>query len=166
MWCWDAESLHSEEDVTDNSGQAVMSDLKRRGWGYSSDQIQFKNTVLIDLTAIRRRNAHAHETEDALQRPPCGEERRDLRVGTVEDLAMLYKMYAETSVRDGFVIRDEDYYKTVWKLFMQVNATSGLNLSAVPLIAEVDGEPVAAIFVFYFRGTCILCLWHVAQCAS
>ena len=27
-----------------------MSELKRRGWGYSSDQIQFKNTVLIDLS--------------------------------------------------------------------------------------------------------------------
>ena len=42
-----------------------------------------------------------------------------VRVGTVDDLPMLYKMYAETSVRDGFVIRDEEYYKTVWKLFMQ-----------------------------------------------
>src|SRR6266498_1048625 len=38
-----------EEDVIDNGGQAVMSELKRRGWRYSSDQIQFKNTVLINL---------------------------------------------------------------------------------------------------------------------
>jgi hypothetical protein len=27
---------------------------------------------------------------------------------------MLYHMYAETSVRDGFVIREEGYYQTVW----------------------------------------------------
>jgi len=39
----------SGEDVIDNSGQAVMSELTRRGWEYSLDQIQFKNTVLIDL---------------------------------------------------------------------------------------------------------------------
>ncbi|HLO18470.1 MAG TPA: peptidoglycan bridge formation glycyltransferase FemA/FemB family protein, partial [Anaerolineales bacterium] len=39
----------SENDVIDNDGQAMMSELKRRGWRYSSDQIQFKNTVLIDL---------------------------------------------------------------------------------------------------------------------
>ena len=58
---------------------------------------------------------------------------------------MLYKMYAETSVRDGFVIRDEGYYKTVWELFMRSNVPT-----CEPLIAEVDGEPVAAIFVFYF----------------
>ncbi len=46
-----------------------------------------------------------------------------LRIGTPDDFDMLYKMYAETSVRDGFVIRDEEYYKTVWQLFM-ANAQS------------------------------------------
>jgi lipid II:glycine glycyltransferase (peptidoglycan interpeptide bridge formation enzyme) len=86
-----------------------------------------------------------------------------LRVGTLEDLGMLYKMYAETSVRDGFVIRDEEYYKTVWKLFMRSNVgkLEGSHVETFqrsnvptcePIIAEVDGEPVAAIFVFYFAG--------------
>ena len=56
-------------------------------------------------------------------------------------------MYAETSVRDGFVIRDEGYYQTVWQTFMQASTPR-----AEPLIAEVDGEAVAAIFVFYFAG--------------
>jgi peptidoglycan pentaglycine glycine transferase (the first glycine) len=80
-----------------------------------------------------------------------------LRVGTKGDLPMLYKMYAETSVRDGFVIRDEGYYKTVWELFMSGGQSKIENRKseipqAEPLIAEVDGEPVAAIFVFYFAG--------------
>jgi lipid II:glycine glycyltransferase (peptidoglycan interpeptide bridge formation enzyme) len=70
-----------------------------------------------------------------------------LRVGTQEDFGLLYKMYAETSVRDGFVIRDEGYYQTVWKLFMDSHEPT-----CEPLIAEVDGESVAAIFVFYFAG--------------
>ena len=66
-------------------------------------------------------------------------------------------MYAETSVRDGFVIRDEGYYKTVWELFMLGEQSKIENRKseiphAEPLIAEVDGEPVAAIFVFYFAG--------------
>ena len=39
----------SEGDVPENSGQAARSELTRRGWVYSSDQIQFQNTVLIDL---------------------------------------------------------------------------------------------------------------------
>lgn len=41
----------SEGDVPENSGQAARSDLTRRGWVYSSDQIQFRNSVLIDLSA-------------------------------------------------------------------------------------------------------------------
>ena len=152
-----------EEDVLDNGGQAVMSELKRKGWEYSSDQIQFKNTVLIDL----------HPTEEELLARMKQKTRYNirlaekkgvsLRVGTLDDLAMLYKMYAETSVRDGFVIRDEGYYKTVWQTFMglnvgklessQVETFQPSNLpTCEPIIAEVDGEPVAAIFVFYFAG--------------
>jgi lipid II:glycine glycyltransferase (peptidoglycan interpeptide bridge formation enzyme) len=66
---------------------------------------------------------------------------------------MLYRMYAETSVRDGFVIRDEAYYRTVWTTFMENQPVSSLQSPfAEPLIAEVDHEPVSAIFVFYFAG--------------
>jgi lipid II:glycine glycyltransferase (peptidoglycan interpeptide bridge formation enzyme) len=79
-----------------------------------------------------------------------------LRIGTPDEFGMLYKMYAETSLRDGFVIRDEGYYKTVWKLFAPIPdaPVSSLRSSpfAEPLIAEVNHEPVAAIFVFYFAA--------------
>jgi lipid II:glycine glycyltransferase (peptidoglycan interpeptide bridge formation enzyme) len=137
----------SEGDVPENNGQVVMSELKRTGWRYSSDQIQFRNTVLIDL----------NPTEDAMLARMKQKTRYNirlaekkgvvLRVGTLEDLSMLYKMYAETSLRDGFVIRDEGYYKTVWTLFIKSDEPT-----CEPIIAEVDGEPVAAIFVFYFVG--------------
>ncbi len=136
-----------QDDFMDNDGQAVIAELKGRGWGYSSDQIQFKNTVLIDL----------HPSEEELLARMKQKTRYNirlaekkgvvLRVGNPEDFSMLYKMYAETSLRDGFVIRDEGYYQTVWKLFMDSHEPA-----CEPLIAEVDGEPVAAIFVFYFAG--------------
>ncbi len=190
----------SADDAEDKNGSAITSELKRRGWRYSSDQIQFKNTVVIDL----------HPTEDELLARMKQKTRYNirlaekkgvsLRVGNLEDLGMLYKMYAETSVRDGFVIRDEAYYKTVWEMFMKVNqnqfsnspnsqsnseqaSSPSTSLSASlqfpnspisnlqspitnyreaspwdqlpfaePLIAEVNSEPVAAIFVFYFAG--------------
>jgi lipid II:glycine glycyltransferase (peptidoglycan interpeptide bridge formation enzyme) len=72
-------------------------------------------------------------------------------------------------VRDGFVIREQDYYKTVWTTFM-TNAQASRDIPVAPfsdvqspisdqhipcaevLVAEVDGEPVAAIFIFYFAG--------------
>lgn len=135
------------DEVTENGGQAVRSDLKRRGWVESSDQIQFRNTVIVDLSAgeedilMRMKQKTRYNIRLAEKKGVA------LRVGKLEDLGLLYKMYAETSVRDGFVIRDEGYYMTVWKIFMK-----SAEPSAVPLIAEVDGEPVAAIFVFTFAG--------------
>ncbi len=141
---------HSEEDVTENSGQAVMSDLKRRGWVYSSDQIQFRNSVLVDLTAAEDEILMRMKPKTRYNVRLASKKGVTVRVGTENDLPLLYKMYAETSVRDGFVIRNEEYYMTVWKLFMQ--STVHGQPSTVPLIAEVDGEPVAAIFLFMFAG--------------
>ncbi len=42
-----------------------------------------------------------------------------IRAGSQADLATLYRMYAETSVRDGFVVREERYYRTLWETFMR-----------------------------------------------
>ncbi|MBE0698242.1 MAG: peptidoglycan bridge formation glycyltransferase FemA/FemB family protein, partial [Anaerolineaceae bacterium] len=68
-----------------------------------------------------------------------------VRVGCVDDLPLLYRLYAETSVRDGFVIRSETYYLQVWRSFIE----QGL---AEPLIAEIDGEIVAGLTLFSFAG--------------
>lgn len=142
----------SAGEVLDKSGQAVLSNLKRRGWMYSSDQIQFRNTVLVDLIAAEDEILMRMKPKTRYNVRLAEKKGVTVRAGRVGDLPMLYKMYAETSVRDGFVIRDEDYYMGVWKSFMSNLET--LNLSnlpvCVPLIAEVDGEPVAAIFLFMF----------------
>jgi len=137
----------SEGDVPANNGQVVMFELKRRGWGYSSDQIQFKNTVLIDLNPSEEELLARMKQKTRYNVRLAVKKGVSLRIGTLDDLGMLYKMYAETSVRDGFVIRDDGYYKTVWTLFMNSSEPT-----CEPIIAEVDGEPVAAIFVFYFAG--------------
>ena len=167
-----------ENDVIDAGGQTVMSEMKQRGWRYSSDQIQFKNTVLIDLS-ISQEELLARMKQKTRYNIRLAEKKGVvLRVGTPEDFGMLYKMYAETSLRDGFVVRDEEYYRTVWTTFMAntqsliSNPQSPVNNSrevsptlrhgdrspwdqlpipsAEALIAEVNHEPVAAIFVFYF----------------
>jgi len=130
-----------------NGGQAVMSDLKRRGWLFSSDQIQFRNTVLIDLSPSEDELLARMKQKTRYNLRLAGKKGVMVRAGHQDDLPMLYKMYAETSVRDGFVIRDESYYQTVWQTFMVFTSPR-----CEPLIAEVAGEPVAAIFVFYFAG--------------
>ncbi|MCB0104127.1 MAG: peptidoglycan bridge formation glycyltransferase FemA/FemB family protein [Anaerolineales bacterium] len=141
----------SVDEVTENSGQAVRSDLRRRGWVESSDQIQFRNTVMVDLSASEEEILMRMKQKTRYNVRLAEKKGVTVRVGSVDDLPMLYKMYAETSVRDGFVIRDEEYYMTVWKTFMLGDSISNLQSPmTVPLIAEVDNEPVAAIFLFTF----------------
>jgi peptidoglycan pentaglycine glycine transferase (the first glycine) len=140
----------SVDEVTENSGQAVMSELRRRGWVESSDQIQFRNTVMVDLSSSEEDILMRMKQKTRYNVRLAEKKGVTVRVGKLTDLPMLYKMYAETSVRDGFVIRDEEYYMTVWKLFMSAAISS--QPLAVPLIAEVDGEAVAAIFLFMFAG--------------
>jgi len=155
--------------VVDSNGQAILSDLKRRGWEYSSDQIQFKNSMLIDLRLSEEELLARMKQKTRYNIRLAEKKGVVLRIGTSKDFEGLYQMYAETSVRDGFVIRAEDYYKTVWTAF-RVNESSPIsNLQspipnlhspiptpqlpfAEPFIAEVANEPVAAIVVFYFAG--------------
>ncbi len=137
-----------EGAAEDAKGQAVASELKRRGWMFSTDQIQFRNTVLVDLSASEEEMLARMKQKTRYNIRLAEKKGVVVRVGSMGDLPMLYKMYAETSVRDGFVIREESYYRTVWQTFLQPS-----NLPACqPLIAEVDGQPVAALFLFMFAG--------------
>ena len=137
-----------QEDI---NGQSLVSELKKRSWLFSSDQVQFRNTVLVDLS-VNKEQMLARMKQKTRYNVRLAEKKGiKLRVGKADDLVLLYKMYAETSVRDGFVIRDQGYYRTVWETFMQ-HTDNGNQPFAEPLIAEFEGEPVAAIVVFYFAG--------------
>jgi len=130
-------------------GEKLQSALTKRGWRYSDDQIQFRNTVLVDLQEDEEEILMRMKSKTRYNIRLSSRKGVAVRVGTSEDWGMLYKMYAETSVRDGFAIRDENYYRTVWQLFRPQTSDFRLPLAEL-LIADVDGEPVAAIFVFYF----------------
>jgi len=121
----------------------VLTALRRRGWQRSNEEIQFKNTLLIDLTA----------SEDELLMNMKSKWRYNVRLaqrkgvtvrqGTTDDLGLLYKMYEETAERAGFVIRPEPYYRDAWGSFMERNL-------ALPFIAEFEGRPIAMVIIYSF----------------
>ncbi len=125
--------------------QQLLSGLRQRGWRFSGEQIQFRNTIWVDLDGseddwlARMRQKTRYNIRLAVRRGVS------VRLGTQEDLGLLYRMYAETSLRDGFVIRPEDYYRQVWGEFHQAGM-------ADLLIAEVDRQPVAGLILFFFGG--------------
>jgi peptidoglycan pentaglycine glycine transferase (the first glycine) len=141
-----------EPDALDEQGGLRFQEaLRRRGWLFSQDQVQFRNTVLVDLTAPQDELLARMKQKTRYNLRLAERKGVSVRAGTRDDLPMLFRMYAETSLRDGFVIRSEGYYRTVWETFMQP-AAGPAQPWAEPLIAEVEGQPVAAIFLFGFAG--------------
>ncbi|HEY3344433.1 MAG TPA: peptidoglycan bridge formation glycyltransferase FemA/FemB family protein [Anaerolineaceae bacterium] len=131
------------EGVDDPLGAEVARELRARSWRFSAEQVQFRNTMCIDLRLAeeellaRMKPKARYNLRLAERKGVC------VRPGNAADLGLLYRMYAETSIRDGFVIREEGYYRTVWSTFL----TAGM---ADVLIAEVEGEAVAAVILLRF----------------
>jgi len=142
------------EAQEDSNGQAVQQELTRRGWAFSPDQIQFRNTVLVDLLPDEADLLARMKQKTRYNVRLAQKKGVSVRRGTLADLALLYRMYAETSLRDGFIIRGEDYYQHVWRTFARPAPETADTTQpfSEPLIAEVEGEAVAAISVFYFAG--------------
>jgi peptidoglycan pentaglycine glycine transferase (the first glycine) len=132
----------ASEDAT---GAAVAADLKSHGWRLSQEQIQFRNTVVINLQAEPEQLLNSMKQKTRYNIRLAERKGVCIRSANLNDLPLLFRMYAETSQRDGFVIRDEAYYYDLWSTFMN----SGL---AEPIIAEFEGEPLAAVVIYYFAG--------------
>jgi peptidoglycan pentaglycine glycine transferase (the first glycine) len=137
-------------------GQAVVAALRRRGWRPSAEQIQYRNTVVSDLTP----------DEDALLAAMKPKWRYNIRLaerrgvvvrdGTAADLPAFYAMYAETGARDGFLVRPFEYYHAIWARFLADDLghvlfaeVEGAPVSGVPATAK----PVAGIFLFRYGPT-------------
>ncbi len=135
--------LSPEERGSEGQLEAL---LQQRGWRFSPDQIQFRNTVTLDLSRSEDDLLAAMKPKTRYNIRLAARKGVRVRLGTPNDIDLLYRLYAETSVRDGFVIRHADYYREAWGSFMQ----AGL---AQPFIAEVEGEPVGGLIAFTFGRT-------------
>jgi len=136
------------EDRADANGAAVMEVLRRRGWRASPEQVQFRNTILIDL----------RQGEEAILAGMGQGKRRKVRygpkhgvtvrAGSAADFEMMYALYAETGARNGFLTRPYAYYLEEWGMMLEAG-------HAHLLIAEVEGRPVAHVVLFHFGGKCL-----------
>jgi peptidoglycan pentaglycine glycine transferase (the first glycine) len=128
----------------DPTGQRVLDLLRGRGWHFSASQVQFRNTLTLDLTL----------DEDVLLAGMNQSTRRKVRTGpkrgvsvrsadTSADLAVLYDLYTVTGERQGFLIRPLDYYREAWARFIE----AGL---AHAFLAEWDDQPLAGLVLFHF----------------
>jgi lipid II:glycine glycyltransferase (peptidoglycan interpeptide bridge formation enzyme) len=121
----------------------VIETLVDRGWRYSDEQIQFRNTALIDLQPSEADLLAGMKSKTRYNTRLAGRRGVVVREGALEDTPLFYQMYAETGQRDGFAIRAYEYYADAWRTFMK----AGL---AHMLLAEVAGKAVAGLILFCF----------------
>ncbi len=112
-------------------------------WRFSPDQIQFRNTVQLDLRQSESEILAGMKQKTRYNVRLAAKRGVQVRLGSRADLDLLYEMYAQTSLRDGFVIRSAEYYQDGWGTFL----TAGL---AQPLIAEAEGQTLGALILFKF----------------
>jgi lipid II:glycine glycyltransferase (peptidoglycan interpeptide bridge formation enzyme) len=132
-------------------GSVLIHELKANGWQFSDEQVQFRNTVLINLDLSEAELLANMKQKTRYNINLAMRKGVTIRPGTPADLGLLFHMYAETSIRDGFVIRNDTYYREVWNTFLVTQPTMFADQpNAEALIAEVDGAAVAGAIIFRF----------------
>lgn len=140
----DPEAAASHPAAGDPAGQRVLATLDARGWQFSASQVQFRNTVTLDLA----------RDEDDILMGMSQNTRRKVRTGPKKDVSVrvaqgdadlqtLYDLYTITGERQGFLIRPPAYYREAWGRFLE----AGL---ATAFLAEWEGTPLAGLVLFHF----------------
>jgi lipid II:glycine glycyltransferase (peptidoglycan interpeptide bridge formation enzyme) len=124
-------------------GEAVVTALRRRGWRASAEQIQFRNTVALDLRPDEDDLLAGMKSKTRYNVRLAGRKGVTVRLGGLDDLETIYRMYVTTAERSEFVIRPFEYYRDAWGDFVD----AGL---AKPFLAEFEGQPLAALILFCF----------------
>ncbi|RLT34777.1 MAG: peptidoglycan bridge formation glycyltransferase FemA/FemB family protein [Chloroflexi bacterium] len=153
--------IDPDVDETSLAGRRVVALLRARGWRFSPEQIQFKNTGITRLQGSEDGLLESFKSKWRYNVRLA--ERRGLvvRQGTEADLAAFYALYAETGQRDGFLIRPFAYYADIWRAYLAAQLDTDNPAGGALLLAEhpEDGAPVSGIFLlrygsraWYFYG--------------
>jgi lipid II:glycine glycyltransferase (peptidoglycan interpeptide bridge formation enzyme) len=145
------EGVPGEDESTNTElGIIISQELESRGWQFSADQIQYRNSVLVDLKPDPDDMLARMKSKTRYNIRLSARKGVETRLGSAADYSLLYEMYAQTAVRGEFTIRPERYYRTVWETFSADRASGNKDPVAQPIIAGVDGSPVAGAVIFQF----------------
>ena len=116
--------------------------LKKNNWIESKEQIQFRNTIVISLEKTDEQILKDMKQKTRYNIRLSEKKGVKVRIGNKSDFEDLFKLYAETAIRDHFVIRSKSYYLNLWSKFFDAELCE-------PIIAELDGEILAAVIIYF-----------------
>ena len=128
------------------SGPPACQALEELGYLRARDQVQFRNTLTLDLRRGEDELLAAMKQKTRYNIRLAERHGVRVRPAAETDLPNLYRMYAETALRDRFTIRHQAYYLDVWGGFMR----QGL---AQAFVAERAGAALAGLVLYRFGPT-------------
>ncbi|MFQ5400484.1 MAG: lipid II:glycine glycyltransferase FemX [Anaerolineae bacterium] len=132
-----------DEERPSATGAAFMRELTQRDWRFSAEQVQFRNTVELDLRGTEEELLAAMKQKTRYNIRLAGRRGVTVRAGTPADFPAIAALYQETAARDGFAIRPTAYYLDAWRSFHQAGM-------AHALLAEFEGILIAAVVIVRF----------------
>ncbi len=130
----------SDDERKSPVGAKFIEELKARDWRYSSDQIQYRNTVELDLDRSDDDILASMKQKTRYNIRLAARKGVAVRMGSPADFASIARMYVETAARDDFAVRPVEYYLDVWQTLFDAKM-------AQPLIAEYENEQLSAVIV-------------------
>lgn len=116
-------------------------ELSRLGFRQAVATVQPQSTILVDLHPSPEELLAGMKPKTRYNIGLAQKKGAAVREGGEADFDQFYKLLEETSRRDGFFIRSEEYYRQAWRLF----APAGRSRL---LLATLDGQVLAGLMVF------------------
>lgn len=132
-----------EPEQLDPVGAAWLESLRTRGWRFSNDQVQFRNTVLLNLEQDEESLLAAMKSKTRYNIRLAARKEVQVRQVGPEAFPTIVEMYATTAERNEFGIRPPAYYLDAWQSLYDAGM-------AQPFLAEHCGSPLAAVIVVRF----------------
>lgn len=137
-----------DEETVQPVGEAWAAELKARGWRFSPDQVQFRNTVVLDLAPSEEELLANMKSKTRYNIRYAQRQGVTVRQGTADDFPLIAQMYGATAARNEFAIRPQAYYLDAWRSLYEAGM-------AQPFIAEYEGAPLGAVIVAAHGGRAI-----------
>jgi lipid II:glycine glycyltransferase (peptidoglycan interpeptide bridge formation enzyme) len=135
----------TDDEITNPQAIGIQGLLNSSGWHFSYDQVQFRNTITINLASTDAELLEKMKQKTRYNIRLAERKGVIIRKGSVTDAPLLSKMYMETALRNNFTVRDREYYERVWDIL----SVAGM---LTFLIAEVEEEAIAGLVLFHFAG--------------
>jgi lipid II:glycine glycyltransferase (peptidoglycan interpeptide bridge formation enzyme) len=126
------------------SNQCFQDLLRERGWVPSQEQVQFRNTAILNLTQSEEAILAGMKSKTRYNIRLAERKGVEVRMGEADDYIIFYEMYRETAARDGFLIRPMEYYLDLWREF-EARGQARLFIAWYERL-----EPIAGLILFLY----------------